>query len=82
MSASMEAMCSSLLRDEVPGYWAQVGYPSLLPLGPWLKDLQARVAFFQSWLRRGQPPAFWLAAFFFPQVSMAALTASLTCKLG
>ena len=69
MSADVEAVHSALMNDQVPQGWAKVGYPSLLPLGAWLKDLQARVAFFQSWLRRGQPTAFWLAAFFFPQVS-------------
>ena len=68
MSAGMEAMCSALMSEEVPQQWGRVGYPSLLALGPWLKDLHARLAFFHSWLRRGQPAAFWLAAFFFPQV--------------
>ena len=68
MSADVEAVHAALLSDRVPQQWVKVGYPSLLPLGGWLKDLQARVAFFQAWLRRGQPTAFWLAAFFFPQV--------------
>lgn len=68
MSAEVEAVYAALLSDRVPQQWVKVGYPSLLPLGGWLKDLQARVAFFQAWLRRGQPTAFWLAAFFLPQV--------------
>lgn len=70
MSSSLEAMYRSLLNRQVPTQWAQVAYPSLNPLGPWLKDLQDRLAFFSSWLRRGAPTSFWLAAFFFPQVSL------------
>ena len=70
MSSSLEAMCSSLLNQQVPEGWGQMAYPSLKPLGPWLKDLQARLAFFSSWLKRGPPPCFWLAAFFFPQVAV------------
>lgn len=69
MSSGLEVMHTSLLNRQVPRQWAQVGYPSLKPLGPWLKDLQDRLVFFSSWLRRGAPPCFWLAAFFFPQVT-------------
>ena len=68
MSSNLETMYTSLLDRQVPRQWAQVGYPSFKPLGPWLKDLQDRLAFFSSWLRRGTPSCFWLAAFFFPQV--------------
>ncbi len=68
MSGPLELMYTALANNQVPQQWAQVSYPSLKPLGAWLKDLQARVAFFASWLRRGLPACFWLAAFFFPQV--------------
>lgn len=68
MSADVEAVYTALLNDKVPQQWTKLAYLSLLPLADWLQDLQARVAFFHSWLRRGQPTAFWLAAFFFPQV--------------
>lgn len=68
MSGALELMYTALVNNQVPQQWAQVAYPSLKPLGAWLEDLQARVAFFASWLRRGAPVCFWLAAFFFPQV--------------
>ncbi len=68
MSAELELIYTALVNNQVPQQWAQVAYPSLKPLGAWLKDLQARVAFFSSWLRRGVPACFWMAAFFFPQV--------------
>lgn len=69
MSGDLEALYTALVKQQVPSQWAQVAYPSLKPLPAWLQDLHARVAFFASWLRRGAPTCFWLAAFFFPQVS-------------
>lgn len=68
MSSDLELMYNALANNQVPHLWTQVAYPSLKPLGAWLKDLQARLAFFTSWLRRGVPSCFWMAAFFFPQV--------------
>ena len=68
MSSSLEGTYTCMLNNQVPEPWARVAYPSLKPLAAWLKDLQARLLFFSSWLRRGAPPCFWLAAFFFPQV--------------
>ncbi|KAL3130869.1 hypothetical protein ABBQ38_000199 [Trebouxia sp. C0009 RCD-2024] len=73
MSSSLEAMYTSLSNNQVPRQWAHVAYPSLKPLGPWLKDLQDRVAFFSSWLKRGLPNCFWLAACFFPQGLLTAV---------
>ena len=55
MSSNLEAMYTCLLNKRVPAQWARVAYPSLKPLGPWLQDLHARLAFFSSWLRRGPP---------------------------
>jgi hypothetical protein len=75
MSGALELMYTALANNQVPQQWAQVSYPSLKPLGAWLKDLQARFAFFASWLRRGVPACFWLAAFFFPQVFIWTLNA-------
>ncbi|DBA83803.1 TPA: hypothetical protein ACH3X1_006326, partial [Trebouxia sp. C0004] len=73
MSGPLELMYTALINNQVPQQWAQVSYPSLKPLGAWLKDLQARLAFFASWLRRGVPACFWLAAFFFPQGFLTAV---------
>ena len=68
MSEDLEGVYTALVNQQVPAQWIHLAYPSLAPLPAWLQDLQARVAFFSSWLRRGAPPCFWLAAFFFPQV--------------
>ncbi|KXS09529.1 hypothetical protein M427DRAFT_128896 [Gonapodya prolifera JEL478] len=67
MNEELEAVFRSLLNNEVPASWANVAYPSLKPLGGWVKDLQARIAFMRSWIDEGQPTSFWLPGFFFPQ---------------
>lgn len=38
-----------------------------------MKDLRWRVRFFELWLERGNPYAFSLPAFFFPQVNVSPL---------
>ena len=68
MSAELDAMFSSMLRNQVPGNWAKVAYPSLKPLSSWTKDLTRRVGFMRGWLSSGQPSCFAMPAFFFPQV--------------
>uniref|UniRef100_K7FYG4 Dynein axonemal heavy chain 6 n=1 Tax=Pelodiscus sinensis TaxID=13735 RepID=K7FYG4_PELSI len=67
MSEEMEKVYSSFLNNQVPTLWADAAYPSLKPLGGWVKDLVLRIAFVDSWLRRGQPKSFWISGFFFPQ---------------
>ncbi|XP_072525800.1 dynein axonemal heavy chain 6 [Salminus brasiliensis] len=67
MSEEMEKMYSSFLNNQVPQHWASSAYPSLKPLGSWVRDLALRTAFIQSWVTRGQPKSFWISGFFFPQ---------------
>lgn len=45
---------------QVPELWARAAYPSLKPLGSWVADYHARVAFMRSWLTKGPPSCFWL----------------------
>jgi len=37
------------------------------PLASWFDDLIQRVAFMNDWLVNGQPNAYWISGFFFPQ---------------
>ena len=53
-----------------PHAHTQVSYLSLKPLGSWFKDLVARVDFMTSWIENGPPDAYWMSAFFFPQVRL------------
>ncbi|KAB5518561.1 hypothetical protein PHYPO_G00167460 [Pangasianodon hypophthalmus] len=67
MSEEMERIYNSFLNNQVPEYWASAAYPSLKPLGSWVRDLALRTAFIDSWITRGQPKSFWISGFFFPQ---------------
>ncbi|KAF6321024.1 dynein axonemal heavy chain 6 [Rhinolophus ferrumequinum] len=67
MSEEMEKMYNSFLNNQVPSLWSSTAYPSLKPLGSWVKDLILRTSFVDLWLKRGQPKSFWISGFFFPQ---------------
>uniref|UniRef100_K3W7Q8 Uncharacterized protein n=1 Tax=Globisporangium ultimum (strain ATCC 200006 / CBS 805.95 / DAOM BR144) TaxID=431595 RepID=K3W7Q8_GLOUD len=67
MSAELEAMGNSLYDQKVPTIWESKAYPSLKPLGPWVKDLLERLDFIQKWIDHGIPAVFWMSGFFFPQ---------------
>ncbi|KAI8818687.1 dynein heavy chain and region D6 of dynein motor-domain-containing protein [Fimicolochytrium jonesii] len=67
MSSELELVFKSLLNNEVPHAWSAHAYPSLKPLGAWVKDFHKRMAFIKDWADNGQPTAFWLPGFFFPQ---------------
>ena len=67
MSPELEKLGDSIFNLQVPSLWAQVSYPSLKPLGSWVKDLLDRLSFFQAWIDNGQPSVYWLSGFFFTQ---------------
>ena len=74
LSAELEAMGNACFDQRVPASWTASAYPSLKPLGPWFKDVMARLDFMNTWVENGVPSAFWISGFFFPQ---GFLTASL-----
>lgn len=45
MSEEMEKVYNSFLNNQVPSLWSNTAYPSLKPLGSWVKDLILRTAF-------------------------------------
>uniref|UniRef100_K3WFJ4 Uncharacterized protein n=1 Tax=Globisporangium ultimum (strain ATCC 200006 / CBS 805.95 / DAOM BR144) TaxID=431595 RepID=K3WFJ4_GLOUD len=68
LSAELEAMGNSMVNGQVPVMWSSAAYPSLKPLGSWVTDFLARLAFLQAWIDRGASPAvFWISGFFFTQ---------------
>ena len=56
-----------LIVGKVPEAWLAKSFPSLKPLGPYMKEVLERCAFFQTWLDNGPPTVFWLPGFFFTQ---------------
>ena len=68
MSSDLDAMYSSLMTNRVPLLWEKVSFASLKSLASWAADLVYRVGFMRLWLKEGQPAAFPLPVFFFPQV--------------
>jgi dynein heavy chain len=67
MNAELELVFKSLLNNEVPHNWSNFAYPSLKPLGSWVKDFHKRVEMIKKWSNEGQPISFWLPGFFYPQ---------------
>lgn len=45
MSEEMEKVYNSFLNNQVPSLWSSTAYPSLKPLGSWVKDLILRTTF-------------------------------------
>lgn len=67
MSNDLEAVGTALFNGRVPDMWLKKSFPSLKPLGAYVKEVQDRVHFFQTWVDNGQPVNFWLSGFFFTQ---------------
>jgi dynein heavy chain len=73
LSTELENMLSDISFKRVPLMWKAVSYPSLKVLDQWLSDLNLRVRFFKNWVEQGDPSAFWISSFFFPQGFLTAL---------
>eukprot|EP00163_Fabomonas_tropica_P006846 TRINITY_DN1642_c1_g1_i1.p1 TRINITY_DN1642_c1_g1~~TRINITY_DN1642_c1_g1_i1.p1 ORF type:complete len:1696 (+),score=519.30 TRINITY_DN1642_c1_g1_i1:526-5088(+) len=67
MSSELEQIGTSMYIGQIPQSWRPRSYATMKPLGSWVKDLQLRLAFFQTWVDNGPPSVFWLSGFFFPQ---------------
>lgn len=67
MSEELDNIYYNLLNNKVPTTWEDYAYPSLKPLGSWVKDLKERVRILEDWLVNGNPNCYWISGFFFPQ---------------
>eukprot|EP01059_Diplonema_ambulator_P010806 TRINITY_DN20837_c0_g1_i1.p1 TRINITY_DN20837_c0_g1~~TRINITY_DN20837_c0_g1_i1.p1 ORF type:complete len:1596 (+),score=485.47 TRINITY_DN20837_c0_g1_i1:459-4790(+) len=73
LSEVLDKMYTDFLNDKVPGLWASVSYLSMKPLGAWVKNMVQRVAHCRTWLKNGEPEAFWLPGLFSPHGFMTGV---------
>jgi dynein heavy chain len=67
MNEELESIGNAFLINGVPNAWANVGFLSLKPLAAWIIELNQRRDFLGGWADNGQPNAYWISGFFFPQ---------------
>ena len=65
ITPELESVLSALTNGIVPELWSKC-YPSIKPLGTWVRDLLDRVEFFNEWIDLRLPAIFWLSAFTYP----------------
>jgi dynein heavy chain len=73
MSSDLDVVFLSILNNQVPIMWADKAYPSLKPLGSWLKDLRMRIDFMNEWAKVCTPATFWMSGMFYPQGFMTGI---------
>ncbi len=57
---------------KVPKLWGST-YPSLKPLGSWMRDLNVRIDFFTGWVDDCLPSCWWLPAMTYPTGFLTAV---------
>ena len=72
VTAELEEVMLALSQLKVPRLWGTT-YPSLKPLGGWIKDLNERVQFFSSWVDDKLPMVWWLPAMTYPTSFLTAI---------
>lgn len=72
MSEELEAAGQAIFDGKVPELWKRKSFPSLKPLGSYMRDLQDRCVFFKQWSEKGTPSTFPLPAFFFTQAFLTS----------
>ena len=70
MSADLDDVMQAMFNNQLPGLWAKVSYPSLMPLASYVTDLGDKLEFFQDWVDHGAPVVFIMPFFFFVQAFM------------
>ena len=72
-SFALEKMAQTLKIGKVPNLWMKISYPSLKPLGGYLKDLIKRIQFFEKWVLEGKPKEFWISGLYSAQAFLTGI---------
>jgi len=65
VTPDLEEVMESMLEFKVPRQWSFC-YPSIKPLGSWMRDLSVRCQQFNDWVEYEMPKVFWLPGFTYP----------------
>lgn len=72
ITPELEEVMISLGQLKVPKIWGST-YPSMKPLASWMRDLSARVEFFNGWVVDCLPQCWWLPAMTYPSGFLTAV---------
>eukprot|EP01028_Stygiella_incarcerata_P006524 TRINITY_DN2668_c0_g1_i2.p1 TRINITY_DN2668_c0_g1~~TRINITY_DN2668_c0_g1_i2.p1 ORF type:complete len:4588 (-),score=1267.00 TRINITY_DN2668_c0_g1_i2:3353-17116(-) len=81
MTPELDEVFSSLFAGRVPPSWLNT-YPSMKPLGSWVRDLEMRIDQLRHWAEGSAPKIFWLSGFTYPAGFLTALRQNTARKLG
>ncbi|CAN0104252.1 unnamed protein product [Sphacelaria rigidula] len=65
VTPELEDISQALLQGKVPQSWSKC-YPSLKPLGSWMRDLIVRADQIRDWAMTAMPKVFWLPGMTYP----------------
>jgi dynein heavy chain len=72
ITPELESVFDGLLLGQVPKDW-NFCYPSMKPLGAWMRDLRLRASQMIEWIGQSMPKVFWLSGFTYPTGFLTAL---------
>jgi dynein heavy chain len=81
ITPELETVSTACQAGFVPDAWGFC-YPSLKPLGSWMRDLVERCQFMNTWIETALPKVFWLTAFTYPTGFLTALLQTTARKNG
>eukprot|EP00736_Rhodelphis_marinus_P013382 Rmarinus@m.14828 len=72
MSQDLDEVFIALVEGRVPAAW-QKAYPSLKPLGSWMRDLIARCQQLRTWAEETYPFVYWMGGLTYPTGFLTAV---------
>jgi len=72
MSSELDNIFNAVAEGKIPPVWTKT-YPSVKPLGAWMRDLVQRVEEMNLWIQGTYPKCFWLSGFTYPTAFLTAV---------